>query len=164
MAVFFLNVVYSRGVSIPRGQSYRRPICIYYFLGSTGTQRCRLPVDPRGSAATVTGRSHLVFSRFLRSWFPRSQEHSINFGLIANSRCFRSKPCRVIRGGCLITDLSFGVIFAPPGPGSREPHAGRYISIIDLGGSCRGNQTNLSTVVKQTCKNSTRVVRTAVLQ
>ena len=57
MAVFFLNVVYSRGVSIPRGQSYRRPICIYYFLGSTGTQRCRLPVDPRGSAATVTGRS-----------------------------------------------------------------------------------------------------------
>ena len=57
MAVFFLNVVYSRGVSIPKGQSYRRPICIYYFLGSTGTQRCRLPVDPRGSAATVTGRS-----------------------------------------------------------------------------------------------------------
>ena len=55
--LFFLNVVYSRGVSIPRGQSYRRPICIYYFLGSTGTQRCRLPVDPRGSAATVTGRS-----------------------------------------------------------------------------------------------------------
>ena len=54
---FFFNVVYSRGVSIPRGQSYRRPICIYYFLGSTGTQRCRLPVDPRGSAATVTGRS-----------------------------------------------------------------------------------------------------------
>ena len=49
--------MYSRGVSIPRGQSYRRPICIYYFLGSTGTQRCRLPVDPRGSAATVTGRS-----------------------------------------------------------------------------------------------------------
>ncbi len=49
--------MYSRGVSIPRGQSYRRPICIYYFLGSTGTQRCRLPVDPTGSAATVTGRS-----------------------------------------------------------------------------------------------------------
>ena len=65
------------------------------------------------------------------------------------SRCFRSKPCRVIRGGCLITDLSFGVIFAPPGPGSREPHAGRYIFIIDLGGTCRGNQTNLSTVAKQ---------------
>ena len=56
MAVFS-NIVHTPGVSIPRGHCYRRPICIYYFLGSTGTQRCRLPVDPRGSAATVTGRS-----------------------------------------------------------------------------------------------------------
>ena len=54
---FKKNVVYSLGVSIPRGQSVRRPICIYYFLGSTGIQRCRLPVDNKGSAPTVTGRS-----------------------------------------------------------------------------------------------------------
>jgi hypothetical protein len=36
-------------VSIPGGHCYRRPIChaicIYYFLGSTGMQRCQLPVD-----------------------------------------------------------------------------------------------------------------------
>ena len=57
MAVFLKNIVHTRGVPISRGHCRRRPICIYYFLGSTGTQRCRLPVDPRGSAATVTGRS-----------------------------------------------------------------------------------------------------------
>ena len=34
-----------------------RPICIYYFLESPGMQRCRLPVDPRGTAVTATGRS-----------------------------------------------------------------------------------------------------------
>ena len=49
--------MHTRGVSIPSGHCHRRPICIYYFLGSTGMQRCRLPVDPRGTAATVTGRS-----------------------------------------------------------------------------------------------------------
>jgi hypothetical protein len=32
-------------------------ICIYYFLGSTGMQRCRLSVDPRRTAVTVTSRS-----------------------------------------------------------------------------------------------------------
>jgi len=37
--------------------SQRRPICIYYFLGSTGMQRCRLPVDARGTAVKVIGRS-----------------------------------------------------------------------------------------------------------
>ena len=57
IAVFFKNIVYTRGVSIPRGQCHRRPICIYYFLESPGMQRCRLPVDPRGTAVTVTGRS-----------------------------------------------------------------------------------------------------------
>ena len=33
------------------------PICIYYFLESPGMQRCRLPVDPRGTAEIVTSRS-----------------------------------------------------------------------------------------------------------
>ena len=52
MAVFLKNIVHTRGVPIPRGHCRRRPICIYYFLGSTGMQRCRLSVDPRGTAVT----------------------------------------------------------------------------------------------------------------
>jgi hypothetical protein len=57
MAVFLKNIVHTRGRPIPRGHCRRRLICIYYFLGSPGMQRCRLPVDPRGTAVKVTGRS-----------------------------------------------------------------------------------------------------------
>ena len=56
MAVFktlCILVVYQ----FSRWHCHRRPICVYYFLGSTGIQRYRLPVDSRGPAVTVTGRS-----------------------------------------------------------------------------------------------------------